>query len=72
MFGTRHQFAPAVTVKKPIDRAVIDRVSDFFLKGVLDLSHGSDLSALSLHKERCEELLLFLPREILMTTASFA
>src|SRR5258708_6742807 len=32
MSGTRHQFAPAVTVKKPIDRAVINRVSNFSSK----------------------------------------
>jgi hypothetical protein len=72
MPGTRHQFAPTVTVKKPINRAVIDFVSDAFLKGVLDLGHSGNFSALSWREERSKELLLFLPREILMTTASLA
>jgi hypothetical protein len=56
MPGTWHQLAPAVTVKKPIDRAVIDLASDIFLKGVLDLGHCGDLSALGLCEERREEL----------------
>jgi hypothetical protein len=56
MPGTRHQFAPAMAVEKTIDCAVIDLVADFFFKGVLDLGHCSDLSALGLREERREEL----------------
>src|SRR5260370_37507868 len=70
--GARHQFAPPVTVEKPIDRTVIDLVSDSCFKGSLDQAHGSDLSALGLREERSEELLFFFQPQILTPTPSLA
>jgi len=68
----RHQFSPAVTIEEAIDRALIDLVSDFGFIGVLDLSHGGDLSSLSLRKKRGEELFFFWQGQILMPPASLA
>jgi hypothetical protein len=52
-------------MKQPIDGAVIDFVSNVFLKSVPDLPHRRDLPALSLRKKGGEKFLLFFQRHIL-------
>jgi len=70
MPGAWHELAPAVTVEQTRDGAVIHFLSDSSLKGLPDLSYGGNLSGLGTGEEGGEELLFFLPRQILMTTAS--
>ena len=70
MPGAWHEFAPAVTVEQTIDGAVIHLLPDSGLKGLPDLAHRGDLSRLGTGEEGGEELLFFLQRQILMTTAS--
>lgn len=72
MPGARHPFSPAVTIEEAIDRALIDLVSDFGLRGAVDLSRGGDLSALSSRKKRSEDLLFFWQGQLPMPPASLA
>ncbi len=72
MLRTRHHFSPTVAMKQPIDGAVIDFVSNSFLKSLPDLPHRRDLPALRLRKKWGQEFLFFFQGEILSPSASLA
>jgi hypothetical protein len=70
MPGARHQFAPAVAMKQPIHRTVIDVVPDALGVSLPDLPHRRDLPRFGLREKRSEEALLFFERQILTSPPS--
>jgi hypothetical protein len=70
MPGARHQFAPPMAMKQPIDRTVIDGMPDTLFKRAPDLPYRRDLPALGLCEKRSEEFLLFFERQILPSPPS--
>lgn len=68
--GARHQFAPAVAMKQPIHRTVIDVVPDALGVSLPDLPHRRDLPRFGLREKRSEEVLLFFERQILTSPPS--
>jgi hypothetical protein len=65
MPGARHQFAPPMAMKQPIDGTVIDGMPYTLFKRAPDQPHRRDLPALGLCEKRSEEFLLFFERQIL-------
>jgi hypothetical protein len=61
-----------MAMKQPIDRTVINGVSDTLFKSLPDLPHRRDLPTFGLRKKRSEEYLLFFQGEILPSSSSFA
>jgi hypothetical protein len=59
MSGPWHQFAPAMTMKQAVNRAIIDRVPDLCLKSPLDFGCGGNLSGLGTCEEGSQEALFF-------------
>lgn len=51
-----------MTVQQPIDRTVIDGVSDALFKSAPNVFHRRDSAMLGFDKKRSEEFLLFAPR----------
>src|SRR5947209_154300 len=68
----RHHLAPAMTMKQPINGAVIDFVSNVLFKGAPGLPYRRDLPTLGLHKKRGQELLFFCQGEILPPSTTLA